>query len=634
MKRVLGTSFLIFLLSFLLGSTTSQAATSIGNGTPITNQLSKYTKHTYQFTTNKDGEAYVTLDNLTGGFLIELLDTYGNSIDYDYSYSGGETSVLFENLSQGTYFIELSPHNWSGISIASYRLKATYPSSFTRNSTTFETNDTAETSLNLTNGKFYSSKADTKIDRDVYKFTTTKDGEIYITLDQNKAGFLTELIDSNGNSVEYDYSYSAGENTVLLVDAVKGTYYLYIDPYNWSGITSATYRIKATYPSSFTRDSTTFETNDTAETSMIMTSNKTYSSSSYSKNDRDVYRFTTNADGSALITFDRNTAGYLIQVFDIYGNYVDYDYVYSAGEGSGFNLNLKKGTYYVYIDPYNWSGTTTATYSIKANFIDKTPSIDPIYDTGSILTGKAVSNTKVYAYVGSTKLGETTAKDGKYSFTIPKQKAGTTIGVYTIDTAGNRSTTKTTVVLNSSIKTASAAYNKIKVSWYSVPGANGYEIYRSTSGTGTYSRVGTVTSGSTLSYTNSNVTTGTTYYYKVRAYRVIGGTKVYSPYTKYSSGKAIPAAPYKVSAKKASASAMTLTWTQVDGANGYQVFRATSKTGTYSGVTTITSGSTLSFTNKSLSIGKTYYYKVRAYRTVNGQKVYSNFSSILPYKHY
>jgi fibronectin type 3 domain-containing protein len=102
--------------------------------------------------------------------------------------------------------------------------------------------------------------------------------------------------------------------------------------------------------------------------------------------------------------------------------------------------------------------------------------------------------------------------------------------------AGNTSTTAKTTVVNSTIQAASVDYNKIKVSWYSVPGANGYEVYRSTASTGTYSKIATLTSGSTLTYTNSSVSTGTTYYYKVRAYRTINRVKVYSPHTKVASG--------------------------------------------------------------------------------------------------
>ncbi|MDO4460425.1 MAG: hypothetical protein Q4C42_10195, partial [Clostridia bacterium] len=61
---------------------------------------------------------------------------------------------------------------------------------------------------------------------------------------------------------------------------------------------------------------------------------------------------------------------------------------------------------------------------------------------------------------------------------------------------------------------------------------------RATSKTGTYSLIKTVSAGSTY-YKNTGLTKGKTYYYKVRAYKTIGSTKVYSAYTavKYATVK-------------------------------------------------------------------------------------------------
>ena len=42
----------------------------------------------------------------------------------------------------------------------------------------------------------------------------------------------------------------------------------------------------------------------------------------------------------------------------------------------------------------------------------------------------------------------------------------------------------------------------------------------------------------------------------------------------------------------------------------------------------ITNYKTTSYTKKSLTSKKTYYYKVRAYKTINGKKVYGKYSSI------
>jgi len=66
---------------------------------------------------------------------------------------------------------------------------------------------------------------------------------------------------------------------------------------------------------------------------------------------------------------------------------------------------------------------------------------------------------------------------------------------------------------------AAASGTGITVTWSSVSGAASYNIYRSESSSGTYTKVGTST---TASYTDNSVQAGTTYYYKVAAYNTEG----------------------------------------------------------------------------------------------------------------
>ncbi len=70
-----------------------------------------------------------------------------------------------------------------------------------------------------------------------------------------------------------------------------------------------------------------------------------------------------------------------------------------------------------------------------------------------------------------------------------------------------------------------------------------------------------------------------------------------------------------------------LKWKKASGANGYEIWRATSKNGTYKKVASVTSGT--SYTDKKLTKNKKYYYKIVSYKNVKSYKVYSPYSSVL-----
>lgn len=179
----------------------------------------------------------------------------------------------------------------------------------------------------------------------------------------------------------------------------------------------------------------------------------------------------------------------------------------------------------------------------------------------------------------------------------------------------------------SGIKATSNSYNSIKLTWNkTVNGANGYAVYRSTSKDGKYTLRKTITSKNTIEFTDTGLDTNTTYYYKVRAYRMIADQKKYGSYSEIVCAKPVLSkTTITVSSKSKKA---TIKWNKVLGASGYKVYSATSSNGTYSLKKTITSINTLSYTNTNLVSGKTYYYKVRAYRNVNGKVVYGPYSAV------
>lgn len=177
------------------------------------------------------------------------------------------------------------------------------------------------------------------------------------------------------------------------------------------------------------------------------------------------------------------------------------------------------------------------------------------------------------------------------------------------------------------LKAASASYSSVKLTWSKVAGAQGYKVYRYSSKKKKYELVKTITRGDTVSYTNTGLTTGTKYSYRMTSVR----GKSESSQSKTVSAMPTLSTPtsFKVKAGKKSAA---VSWKKVSGANGYVVYRSTKSKSGFKAVKTITKGSTVKYTNKSLKKGKTYYYKVRAYRTVNKKKVHSSYTKVLKVK--
>ena len=121
-------------------------------------------------------------------------------------------------------------------------------------------------------------------------------------------------------------------------------------------------------------------------------------------------------------------------------------------------------------------------------------------------------------------------------------------------------------------KVTSASYDKLRLSWEPLSGVDGYQIYRATSKSGKYAKIATVKGASSASYTDTGRTCGTRYYYKLRAYKKIGGKTGYSKYSAILSAYAKPA-KVKVTdayAPHTAVSAIDVSFTTVRGATDYE----------------------------------------------------------------
>ena len=74
---------------------------------------------------------------------------------------------------------------------------------------------------------------------------------------------------------------------------------------------------------------------------------------------------------------------------------------------------------------------------------------------------------------------------------------------------------------------------------------------------------------------------------------------------------------------------LRLSWEPMSGVDGYQIYRATSKSGKYAKIATVKGASSATYTDTGRTCGTRYYYKLRAYKKIGRKTVYSKYSAIL-----
>ena len=168
---------------------------------------------------------------------------------------------------------------------------------------------------------------------------------------------------------------------------------------------------------------------------------------------------------------------------------------------------------------------------------------------------------------------------------------------------------------------ATLSNKNVNLSWNLVSAADKYEVRRSTSKSGSYSKIAEVT---TNTYKDSNVNYNVTYYYKI-----IAKNDENSVSSNIVSKKIVPDKVTNLTLK-ANNKAITVSFKKVSG-NGYELYYSLNGK-KWTKLKTITSASTISFKHTKLSINKLYYYKVRAYKTVSGKKVFGAYSGIIKAK--
>lgn len=267
----------------------------------------------------------------------------------------------------------------------------------------------------------------------------------------------------------------------------------------------------------------------------------------------------------------------------------------------------------------SYSGTQTINYTIEAKNIENCMS-------------NAIANVK---YTGNTYTPVVTLTDattGKvlvqgsdymitYSNNTNPGTASITITALSRNYVGTKVIPfKITSAAVTGLRTGTIKNNSIKLAWTSQSYADGYQICNA------QNKV--IATTANTSYTVKNLKSCTTYKYKVRSYvNNADGSTAYGDFSTAVSAKTLLNTP-KLKAKSTKKGVVTLTWSKVSKATGYEIYYSTKRNGIYTKLKTVSSSSKRVYYDRGLATGEKYYYTIRAYRKVNGVKTYSNYNTI------
>ena len=205
------------------------------------------------------------------------------------------------------------------------------------------------------------------------------------------------------------------------------------------------------------------------------------------------------------------------------------------------------------------------------------------------------------------------------------------IAAFAVDENGEQATglkrSNGTNIVRTKVISTTNQNGSVTVKWTKVPDAAGYKIYRKASGYSSYGLLKTIKNGDTTTYTDKyekSIRNGKASYYYVVPYYKKSSDVILKTNTKTNYYMSRPVVS---SLKRNSSTAITVKWKKNDKATGYEIRCSTSSSMTNPKSVKIKSKNTVSKKITGLQKNKTYYIQVRTYKTYDGVKYYSAWST-------
>jgi len=170
------------------------------------------------------------------------------------------------------------------------------------------------------------------------------------------------------------------------------------------------------------------------------------------------------------------------------------------------------------------------------------------------------------------------------------------------------------------VRLSSATTVSVSLEWNLIAGSDGYNVYRSDSIDGIYSKINSATIIENR-FTNTGLSPETSYYYKISS--INGGIE--SLQSAVISTATLTPVPANVRVSSSTIDSVGLAWNLVSGASGYNIYRSDGETGTYIKINT-GEVAVAEYIDTVVLPYSTYYYKVSAI-VAGFERAQSNFVS-------
>lgn len=459
----------------------------------------------------------------------------------------------------------------------------------------YEENNDFETANIISLGQSVTGTIEKSDDVDYYMVSPSADGRIEIN-------FCHTYADSYADWNVYIYVYKDGKYTELSsnnidlnanekvklpdIGAVKNEIYYVKVQRNSLEIVGENYTIQTSFLAS---DYMEKEVNNTYATATDILLNSSYSGTINNPDDKDYYKIVASQNGRIMLSFHH-------VYVESYADWNVYVYLYKDGqyiELSNYNIDLnanekvklpdigavKNGIYYIKVER-NSSEVIGENYTIQTAFkaseyMEK--EVNDTYASATILSVNHVYGGTINSYNDKDYYKIVAPKDGIIDFdfghTHENSYAYWNVCVYEYSNGEYKELSSTNINLNANKKVS------LPRVWGNKNGIYYVKIER-----------------------GSSDVVAKNYTLKAKFY-------TYAP------------AGLKITTKKSIAK---LTWTSAYDADGYEIYYKVGKSGTYKKLTSTTK---TSYSYKKLAKGKTYYFKVRAYKKVGNTTYYSTYTA-------